>query len=116
MSAGRIFWRKDGNETLSDVLSINIASGKIDENSTVEENSLAEGRFPKSVSSSCLRSTDTLHETQLRPNFLDFPVLDFGAVYGMRRAFSDGDIKVDETEKCLDVSGFFDRIGRVIDF
>ncbi|KAL0340975.1 UNVERIFIED_CONTAM: hypothetical protein Sradi_4614300 [Sesamum radiatum] len=85
---------KDGNETpLSDVLSINIPSGKIDENSTVEENSLAEGRFPKSVSSSCLRSMDTLHETQLRPNFLDFPVLDFGAVYGMRRAFSDGDIK-----------------------
>ncbi|KAL0382434.1 UNVERIFIED_CONTAM: hypothetical protein Scaly_0530700 [Sesamum calycinum] len=85
---------KDGNETpLSDVLSINIPSGKIDENSTVEENSLAEGQFPKSVSSSCLRLMDTLHETQLRPNFLDFPVLDFGAVYGMRRAFSDGDIK-----------------------
>ncbi|KAL2249065.1 UNVERIFIED_CONTAM: hypothetical protein Sindi_2380200 [Sesamum indicum] len=85
---------KDGNETpLSDVLSINIPSGKIDENFIVEENSLAEGPFQKSVSSSCLRSMDSLHETQLRPNYLDFPVLDFGAVYGMRRAFSEGDIK-----------------------
>ncbi|KAK4436224.1 Succinate dehydrogenase assembly factor 4, mitochondrial [Sesamum alatum] len=85
---------KDGNEPpLSDVLSINIPSGKTDEKFIVEENLLAEGPFQKSVSSSCLRLMDSLHEAQLRPNFLDFPDLDFGAVYGMRRAFSEGDIK-----------------------
>ncbi|GFP81098.1 zinc finger protein constans [Phtheirospermum japonicum] len=32
-------------------------------------------------------------EARVRPSFLDFPVMDFGAVYGMRRAFSEGDIK-----------------------
>ncbi|KAK8703336.1 hypothetical protein V6N13_021655 [Hibiscus sabdariffa] len=29
----------------------------------------------------------------IEPNFLDFPGMDFDTVYGMRRAFSEGDIK-----------------------
>ncbi|KAL6541514.1 hypothetical protein OROGR_011000 [Orobanche gracilis] len=55
-----------------------------------------EGSFQKSFSSTCLRSMEEFvqHEAiQLRPSFLDFPAVDFGAVYGMRRAFSEGDIE-----------------------
>lgn len=81
---------KDGNETpLSEVLSINIPTVKTDETMMADDSS-----FQKSVSSSCLKSMDYMHEAPLRPNFLDFPAVDFEAVYGMRRAFSEGDIKV----------------------
>ncbi|XP_073292916.1 uncharacterized protein [Primulina huaijiensis] len=79
---------KEGNEMpLSDVLIIEIPAVKTDGISIVE------GSFQKSVSSSCLSSMEYVHEASLRPNFLDLPVMDFGAVYGMRRAYSDGDIK-----------------------
>ncbi|KAI3471213.1 hypothetical protein Pfo_027876 [Paulownia fortunei] len=85
---------KEGNETpLSEVLSIKTPTVKTDEIVIVDEKLLAESPFQKSISSSCLRSMDGVHEAPLRPKFLDFPVLDFGAVYGMRRAFSEGDIK-----------------------
>ncbi|KAG8381150.1 hypothetical protein BUALT_Bualt06G0092500 [Buddleja alternifolia] len=88
---------KEGNETpLSEVLNIKIPNVKTDENMVVDENGFTEGPFLKSVSSGCLRSMETVHEHEapsLRPSFLDFPVMDFGAVYGMRRAFSEGDIK-----------------------
>lgn len=78
---------KDGNEApYSEVLNITIPIVKTD------ENLIADGLLQKSASSSCLRLMDSMPETQLKPNFLDFPVLDFG--YGMRRAFSEGDIKV----------------------
>ncbi|CAA0812988.1 CCT motif family protein [Striga hermonthica] len=69
---------KAGNETpLSEVLKIEIPN---------------EERFQKSVSSACLRSME-LEQQQAGPGFFDFPVLDFEAVYGMRRAFSEGDMK-----------------------
>ncbi|PIN20509.1 hypothetical protein CDL12_06795 [Handroanthus impetiginosus] len=85
---------KEGNDTpLSEVLNIKIPTVKKDENMIVDEKLLSEGPFQKSISSSCLRSMDNVHEAPLKPNFLDFPVMDFGAVYGMRRAFSEGDIK-----------------------
>ncbi|KAL0304401.1 UNVERIFIED_CONTAM: Zinc finger protein CO3 [Sesamum radiatum] len=82
---------KEGNETpLSEVLNIKIPT---DENMTADEKLVAESPFQKSISSSCLRSMECVHEAPVRPNFLDFPVMDFGAAYGMRRAFSEGDIK-----------------------
>ncbi|XP_051121841.1 uncharacterized protein LOC127245149 isoform X2 [Andrographis paniculata] len=93
---------KEGTETpLSEVLSIKIPTDEtyLDEKSvsfqkSISSNSILEGPFQKSVSSGCLKSMDSMVETPLNPSFLDFPVLDFGAVYGMRRAFSEGDIKV----------------------
>ncbi|KAL0400606.1 UNVERIFIED_CONTAM: Zinc finger protein CO3 [Sesamum latifolium] len=82
---------KEGNETpLSEVLNIKIPT---DENMTADEKLVAESPFQKSISSSCLRSMECMNEAPVRPNFLDFPVMDFGAAYGMRRAFSEGDIK-----------------------
>ncbi|XP_042053197.1 zinc finger protein CONSTANS-LIKE 9-like isoform X2 [Salvia splendens] len=85
---------QQGNGTpLCDALSIKIPSLQIDENIVVDEKLFAEGALQKSLSSSCLRPVDGVHEAPLRPRFLDFPVLDFGAFNGMRRAFSEGDIK-----------------------
>ncbi|XP_031391123.1 uncharacterized protein LOC116203513 isoform X2 [Punica granatum] len=57
--------------------------------------------FQKSVSSGCLISTDWMKGTAVsKPRFLDFVEVDFGAVYGMRRAFSEGDIKTLGTSNC----------------
>lgn len=50
--------------------------------------------LPKSVSLECLSSMDWMQETVMKPTFLEFPGIDFSDVYGMRRAFSEGDIKV----------------------
>ncbi|KAL6581445.1 hypothetical protein OROMI_007368 [Orobanche minor] len=86
---------KEGKETpLSEVLDIRIPMLETDEKFDVDEALLVEGSFRKSVSSSCLRSMDSVHEAPQRVvRFLDFPVSEFGGVYGMRRAFSEGDIK-----------------------
>ncbi|KAL8550800.1 hypothetical protein ACS0TY_000031 [Phlomoides rotata] len=100
---------KEGNETpLSEVLNINIPIVKTDENVMTDENL---GAIQKSVSSSCLRSMDYVHEAPLRPNFLDFPAMDFEAVYGMRRSFSDGDIK--DRARSL-ILRFYDRLSIVV--
>ncbi|CAN0901833.1 Zinc finger protein CONSTANS-LIKE 12 [Linum grandiflorum] len=48
----------------------------------------------KSVSSGCLSGMDWIPGASVKqPSFLDFPGIDFTAAYGMRRAFSEGDIK-----------------------
>ncbi|XP_059304624.1 zinc finger protein CONSTANS-LIKE 10 isoform X2 [Lycium ferocissimum] len=72
---------------LSEVLDMKIPIVKADENLD------SEGSFQKSISSGCLSSMDWMHGPPMRPNFIDFGGMDFGAAYGMRRAFSEGDIK-----------------------
>ncbi|MED6159549.1 hypothetical protein PIB30_043261 [Stylosanthes scabra] len=49
--------------------------------------------LPKSVSSGSLSSMDWMHGAAMKPAFLDVPGIDFDEVYGMRRSFSEGDIK-----------------------
>ncbi|KAL7003603.1 hypothetical protein U1Q18_004754 [Sarracenia purpurea var. burkii] len=83
---------------LSDVLDIKIPVLETNEISIPEDKVLIEGSFPKSVSSGCLSSMEWVHGAPLRSNFLDFPGMDLGAVYGMRRAFSEGDIKLEPFE------------------
>ncbi|KAA8540033.1 hypothetical protein F0562_026725 [Nyssa sinensis] len=34
-----------------------------------------------------------VHGASMKPNFLDFPGMELGIVYGMRRSYSEGDIK-----------------------
>ncbi|KAK4783999.1 hypothetical protein SAY86_018367 [Trapa natans] len=72
---------------------IEIPSLKIDEGQSMVNELPLDLPFQKSVSSGCLSTVDWVAGAALKPNFLDFSGLDFGAVYGMRRAFSDGDIK-----------------------
>ncbi|KAL7183619.1 hypothetical protein ACSBR2_025916 [Camellia fascicularis] len=92
---------KDAIETpLSDVLDIKIPVVGTNENLIAEDKLFPEGSFQKSGSSGCLSSMEWI---PMRPNFLDFPGMDLG----MRRAFSDSDIK--------DVAGslilsFYDRL------
>ncbi|KAM7504865.1 hypothetical protein LguiB_003769 [Lonicera macranthoides] len=85
---------KEATETpLSEVLNFkNIPFATADGS---EEKLFLQGPFSKSVSSGCLSSMEEwMHGAPVRPNFLDFTgVADFGAAYGMRRAFSEGDIK-----------------------
>ncbi|MBA0564069.1 hypothetical protein Golob_009027 [Gossypium lobatum] len=52
-----------------------------------------EASFEECVSSDCLSSMECMQGAAVEPNFLDFTGMDFGSVYGMRRAFSEGDIK-----------------------
>ncbi|XP_012567858.1 uncharacterized protein [Cicer arietinum] len=78
---------------LSEILEIKIPALNIEENPIQENKPLPDLLLPKSVSSGSLSSMDWMHGAAMKPAFLDFPGIDFNAVYGMRRAFSEGDIK-----------------------
>lgn len=78
----------------SDVLDAKIPIAKINEEMAGEKHFAPQGSFQKSVSSESLSSMELAQGTPLRPNFLDFSGIDFSAAYGMRRSFSEGDIKV----------------------
>ncbi|KAK8981638.1 hypothetical protein V6N11_028048 [Hibiscus sabdariffa] len=67
---------------------------KIDESQNQENEVLGDASFQKSVSSGSLSSMGSMQGAAIEPNFLDFSIMDFGSVYTMRRAFSEGDIKV----------------------
>lgn len=47
----------------------------------------------RSISSGCLNSMEWVPGCSVRPNFLDFGV-DFETAFGLRRAYSEGDIQV----------------------
>ncbi|CAM8900516.1 hypothetical protein QQ045_010305 [Rhodiola kirilowii] len=66
----------------------NMDTSQIEVKPVCEESSLQ-----KSISSCCLSSMECRNEINVRPNFLDFPTVDFDSDYGLRRAFSEGDIK-----------------------
>lgn len=61
-----------------------------------EEKVLSQGTLLKSISAECLSSTEWSHKNPTTPNSLDIHGIDFGSTcgYGMRRSFSEGDIKV----------------------
>nr|GMD55105.1 zinc finger protein CONSTANS-LIKE 9-like isoform X1 [Ipomoea batatas] len=78
----------------SDVLDAKIPITKISEEMAAEKHFVSQGSFQKSVSSESLSSMELVQgAAPLRPNFLDFSGMDFSAAYGMRRSFSEGDIK-----------------------
>jgi hypothetical protein len=94
-------------ETISELLDIKIPMLQVEEMpmqvdealiqaklSTMEKqkSSIPECSLQKSVSSGCLNSADWINGP-VRPNFLDFQGLDFEAAFGMRRAYSEGDIQ-----------------------
>ncbi|XAR52220.1 hypothetical protein NMG60_11020167 [Bertholletia excelsa] len=76
-----------------DLLDIKIPVTGTDENPIAGDKLFPEGSLPKSVSSGCLSSMEWMQGAAMRPNFLDITGMDLGAVYGMRRAFSENDIK-----------------------
>ena len=94
------------NECKKDFLAKYVAEGTIPEHEVAQQideeysekaksRMAGEGQMQKSVSSGSLKSMDWINAyCNRRPNFLSFQGLDFGAALGMRRAFSEGDIQV----------------------
>ncbi|VAH11795.1 unnamed protein product [Triticum turgidum subsp. durum] len=48
----------------------------------------------KSVSSGCLNSADWINGLAMQPNFFNFQGLDLEAAFGLRRAYSEGDVQI----------------------
>lgn len=76
--------------SIAEVMEMKVPLMSIDENQSQENNLTAQLPFPKCVSSGSLSSI-----SGLKPSFLDFAEVDFrdGTLCGMRRAYSEGDIK-----------------------
>ncbi|KAE8705280.1 HSP20-like chaperones superfamily protein isoform 1 [Hibiscus syriacus] len=85
--------REEIETPLSEFLDAKIPVLKTDENRNRENEMLCDVPFQKSVSSDCLSSMEWMQAAAIKPNFLDLPGMDFGSANGMRRAFSEGDIK-----------------------
>lgn len=80
---------------LSEILEIRIPLLNIDENAVQENKPLPDmPLLPKSVSSRSLSSMDWMHGSAMNPAVFGVSGIDFDAVYGIRRSFSEGDIKV----------------------
>ncbi|CAK7324165.1 unnamed protein product [Dovyalis caffra] len=79
--------------SLAELLDIKIPIVRTDENHIQENKLLPDAALSKSVSSGCLSSMEWVHGAAVKPSFLDFPGIDFENAYGMRRAYSEGDIK-----------------------
>lgn len=89
------FIEKAAIETpLAEILDIKIPIVSTNENHIQENKLLPDIPLPKSVSSESLNSMEWMHGAAVKPSFLELPGMDFGTVYGMRRAYSEGDIKV----------------------
>ena len=95
-------------ETISELMDVKIPMLQVEEIPSQAEQVLIQTQLPamekekqgvpecslqKSVSSGCLNSADWMNGP-VRPNFLDFQGLDFEAAFGLRRAYSEGDIQV----------------------
>jgi hypothetical protein len=90
-----LFEKTAMDSPLSEILEIKVPLLSIDENTIQENKQLPDMTLPKSVSSGCLSSMDWMHgSASMKPAFLGVSEVDFDAVYGMRRSFSEGDIKV----------------------
>ncbi|KAL2657687.1 hypothetical protein AAZV13_04G194400 [Glycine max] len=77
----------------SEILEIKVPLLNIDENTIQENKLLPDMQLAKSVSSGSLSSMDWMRGAAMKPAFIDIPAIDFNADYGMRRSFSEGDIK-----------------------
>lgn len=81
-------------QSLAELLDIKLPVVRTDDENPIKENKLPpDAALSKSVSSGCLSSIEWVHGAAVKPSFLDFPGIDFENAYGMRRAFSEGDIK-----------------------
>ncbi|KAI9097856.1 hypothetical protein K1719_025627 [Acacia pycnantha] len=78
---------------LSEILEIKVPALNTDEIQIQESKPFPGSPLPKSVSSGCLSSMEWMQGTAMKPAFINFPGINFCADYGMRRAFSEGDIK-----------------------
>ncbi|CAM0953418.1 unnamed protein product [Alopecurus aequalis] len=85
-------------ETISELLDVKIPMLQVEELPAGAGDGIraaaGECSLHKSVSSGCLNSSEWMNgASSVRPNFLDFGGLDFEAAFGLRRAYSEGDIQ-----------------------
>ncbi|XP_022973055.1 uncharacterized protein LOC111471557 isoform X2 [Cucurbita maxima] len=78
---------------ISEVLDLKDQISKTDEHRIPENRPVLDATLQKSVSSGCLRSMDWMQGPAMKSSLLDFSGMDINEVYGMRRAFSENDIK-----------------------
>ncbi|XP_054799372.1 uncharacterized protein LOC129303853 isoform X2 [Prosopis cineraria] len=78
---------------LSEILDIKVPVLNTDESKIQVNKQIPDMLLPKSVSLECLSSMDWMQGAVIKPAFLEMPGIDLNEVYGMRRAFSEGDIK-----------------------
>ncbi|KAJ6376095.1 hypothetical protein OIU77_000965 [Salix suchowensis] len=95
MNARRTSWKKKQwiHHHLQRFWTSNFLLPGLMKNPIKENKLLPDAALSKSVSSGCLSSIEWVHGAAGNPGFLDFPGIDFENAYGMRRAYSDGDIK-----------------------
>ncbi|EEF48950.1 zinc finger protein CONSTANS-LIKE 16 [Ricinus communis] len=94
---------------VSEILDIKIPVVRTVENQIQGNNYFSDAQLPKSVSSGCLSSLEWVHGAAVKPNFLEFSGMDLGAAYGMRRAYSEGDIKTLGNENMSLIQSSLDR-------
>ncbi|RZR85607.1 hypothetical protein BHM03_00012625 [Ensete ventricosum] len=79
--------------SISELLDVKIPAVQIDEVPPSEDLSHADGSMQKSISSGCLNSVEWVPRSTMRPEFLDFKELDFEAAFGLKRSYSEGDLR-----------------------
>ncbi|XP_073131099.1 uncharacterized protein [Henckelia pumila] len=72
---------------------VNIPVMEHEAKAIANEELFAGNLLQESAASSCLLSRESVREAPPRLNFLDPPVIDFDAACGIRRTFSEGDVK-----------------------
>ncbi|KAM3300865.1 hypothetical protein ACQJBY_041740 [Aegilops geniculata] len=85
-------------ETISELLDAKIPMLQVEDvpgelMSTTTAAAAGECSLQKSVSSGCLNSANWINGLALQPNFFNFQGLDFQAAFGLRRAYSEGDVQ-----------------------
>ena len=79
---------------ISEVLDLKDQISKTDEHRIPENKPVLDATLQKSVSSGSLRSMEWMQGPAMKSSLLDFSGMDINEVYGMRRAYSENDIKV----------------------
>ncbi|CAL9166056.1 unnamed protein product [Musa hybrid cultivar] len=79
--------------SISELLDVKIPAVQIDEVPPSKDLSQADGSMQKSISSGCLNSVEWVPRSTMRPEFFDFQELDFEAAFGLKRSYSEGDIR-----------------------
>ena len=95
MGLSEVLYECGIKETISKLLDVKIPMLQVEDvpGELSASPSAGECSLQKSVSSESLNSVYWMNGS-VRPNFLDFQGLDFKATFGLRRAYSEGDIQV----------------------
>ncbi|KAJ8435185.1 hypothetical protein Cgig2_028371 [Carnegiea gigantea] len=85
--------KTSGETAVSDISDAKIPPVMTSEVQSEENKLVCDSLFTKCGRSGSLSSMEWVNGATVGPHFLDFPELDFDGTHGMRRAFSEGDIK-----------------------